>query len=575
MKLKRRQLLSALAAVGVGGAAVVSGNGFYRSHLADQPRAIVKPAGKGAYNVLFVLSDQERSWDQLPADFIERHCPNRAWLRANAVEVKHANTTAQLCSMARSTIYTGAHAPHTGVWENTPLPYAEGLHRDIPTLGSVFQDGGYLTAYTGKWHLTHMRSPSAGADPVDSQKLVKSYGFHEALLDGEVDGAYAGLDTDEAIARRAVNFMQRHRASAQPWMLAVNLVNPHDIMYYTASDAMTQSRVTQFPDHSARPPSTPLYQQDLGYEVFGTWGPATRGGKPLAVQEYSKTMDEALGHMPYEDMAVAREFQNYYLNCIRDCDQRLGLVLEGLRSSGQMERTIVVFTSDHGEFLGAHGLRGKGSSIYREASEVPLFILHPDGRKGVASQALFSAADLIPTLLGLAGLDSQAYLAQLPHLAGYDLSALASAPDQKTARDKAGALAYWTGLTFLDHQNVRRFDAIQKRPPGIKQLAMLGMIRDSVATQRGAMRGLITPQYKFARYFRPVEHHTPTDWVSLTTRNDLELYDLQSDPKEITNLANLPAHRDTMLRLNTQLNALIAREIGVDDGHFLPAYMLA
>lgn len=571
MNLKRRHLIGAAAAVGVGGAGV----GVYQSRFADLPRADVKPVQRGAYNVLFVLTDQERSWDQLPADFIDRHCPNRAWLRAHAVEVKHANTTSQLCSMARATIYTGVHAPFTGVWENTPLPYAEGLRRDVPTMGSVFQDGGYLTGYAGKWHLTHMQSPSAGADPLRSRQLVQSYGFDEALLDGEVDGAYAGMSTDEAIARRAVDFMQRHRNAPQPWMLAVNLVNPHDIMYYTASEDMTRSRVTQFPDQSARPPDTPLYQQDLGYEVFGTWGPATRGGKPRAVQEFSRTMDEALGHMPYDDPAVAREFQNYYLNCIRDCDRQLGLVLDGLRKSGQLQRTIVVFTADHGEFLGAHGLRGKGSSIYREASEVPLFILHPDGRKGVTSPSLFSAADLIPTLLGLAGLSADDYLAQLPHMAGFDLSSLATAPDRPTARDKAGVLAYWTGLTFLDHRNVRRFDDIQKRAPGVKQLAMLGMIREAVATQRGAMRGLITPRYKFARYFKPVEHHVPTTWEMLSSRNDVELYDLQNDPREITNLANHADQRDNLVRLNAQLNTLIAREIGADDGRFLPVYMRA
>ena len=545
----------------------------YQRNYAELPRATVKPAARDAYNVLFVLTDQERSWDQLPADFIDRHCPNRAWLRANAVEVKHANTTSQLCSMARATIYTGVHAPYTGVWENTPLPYAEGLRRDVPTLGSVFQDGGYRTGYVGKWHLTHMMSPAAGADPVRSRQLVQSYGFDEALLDGEVDGAYAGMDTDEAIARRATDFMQRQRNATRPWMLAVNLVNPHDIMYYTASDQMTKSRVTQFPDRSARPPQTAFYQQDLGYEVFGTWGPATRGDKPRAVQEFSRTMEEALGHMPYDDMAVAREFQNYYLNCIRDCDRQLGVVLDGLRSSGQLQRTIVVFTADHGEFLGAHGLRGKGSSIYREASEVPLFILHPDGRKGVTSASLFSAADLIPTLLGLAGLEAGHYLEQLPHMAGFDLSSLASTPEQQTARDKAGVLAYWTGLTFLDHSNVRRFDDIQKRPMGIKQIAMLDMLRESVATQRGAMRGLITPRYKFARYFKPVQHNTPGTWDALTAHNDLELYDLQADPREITNLATNAAYRDTLLGLNNQLNTLIAREIGADDGRFLPIYL--
>jgi arylsulfatase A-like enzyme len=571
MKLNRRTLLGTTAVLGAPGIGLAANQARGR----EMPRVDVKPVSKPAHNILFILTDQERSWDQLPADFIERHCPNRAWLRNRALEIQHANTTSQLCSMARATIYTGVHAPHTGVWENTPLPYSEGLRRDVPTLGSVFQDGGYLTGYAGKWHLTHMLNETVAARPEQVQPLVRSFGFDEALLDGEADGAYAGRDLDETIARRAVDFMQRHSDSRKPWMLAVNLVNPHDVMYYTAGDAMTQSRVTQFPDQSARPPTSPLYQQDLGYPVFGTWGPNTRGGKPRAVQEFSRTMDETLGHMPYDNEGVAREFQNYYLNCIRDCDRQLGIVLDGLRKSGQLDRTIIVFTSDHGEFLGAHGLRGKGSSIYREASEVPLLIVHPDAKAVRTSQALFSAADLMPTLLGLAGLDTKVYLEQLPRLAGFDLSSLVTHPNLTGARDEAGILAYWTGLTFLSHENVRRFDNIQKRPPGIRHVAMLQMMRETIRKQRGAMRGLITPRYKFARYFKPTEHNTPLSWESLVAANDIELYDLQTDPREIHNLAENPAHRDTVMRLNHQLNARISREIGIDDGRFLPIYMRA
>ena len=181
----------------------------------------------------------------------------------------------------------------------------------------------------------------------------------------------------------------------------------------------------------------------------------------------------------------------------------------------------------------------------------------------------------MPTLLGLAGLDTRTYLEQLPKLAGFDLSELVGQPAVAGARDEAGILAYWTGLTFLNHENVRRFDNIQKRPPGIRQVAMLQMMRETIREQRGAMRGLITPRYKFARYFKPAEHNSPQSWASLVAANDIELYDLQADPREIRNLAEDAAQRETVMRLNAQLNARIAREIGVDDGRFLPVYMRA
>lgn len=568
--MKRRHLLAGMAA-----ATTVGAGGLATSRLAasTQPRAELRPATGQGLNVLLIVTDQERSWAQLPAGFIERHCPHRSWLRSQGVVVTGANTTTQLCSMARGTIYTGTHAPNNGLWENTPLPYSGGLRRDVPTLGTVFQDAGYRTGYAGKWHLTHMKTVREMPDAERIEKEVRSFGFDEVGLRGESDGANAGLENDAAAAADASGFIRRNTEGQRPWMLAVNLTNPHDIMYYTAGDAMTRSRVTMFPDASARPPASGLYQQDLGYPVFGHWSDASLAQRPNAVKAYNDTWNATMGTLPMDDEAVAREFQNYYLNCMRDCDRHIGTVLEALRQSGQLERTVIVFTSDHGEYLGAHGMRGKGSSIYREASEVPLILIHPEGRKAQQAAALFSPVDLIPTLLGLAGLDSRHAKQQLPQLAGVDQSALAFAPQEPGARAHSGVLGYWTSLTFLTPDNVRRFEAIRHRAMPMRGIEMLQMIRDSVGQYRGAMRGLVTERYKFARYFSPLEHHLPQSWEELSARNDFELYDLASDPAELRNIAQEPQHRQTVERMNAGLNRLITQEIGQDDGSFLPFYM--
>jgi hypothetical protein len=99
MKLSRRAWLGAAATTGAAGLAWHA----LGKPPAELPRARVKPVARPAFNVLFILTDQERSWAQLPAGFIERHCPHRHWLRQRAVEVTRANTTSQLCSMARGT----------------------------------------------------------------------------------------------------------------------------------------------------------------------------------------------------------------------------------------------------------------------------------------------------------------------------------------------------------------------------------------------------------------------------------------------------------------------------------------
>ncbi|MFN4231374.1 MAG: hypothetical protein ACK4F3_16090, partial [Parvibaculum sp.] len=90
-------------------------------------------------------------------------------------------------------------------------------------------------------------------------------------------------------------------------------------------------------------------------------------------------------------------------------------------------------------------------------------------------------------------------------------------------------------------------------------------------SNRALFRGIFDGRYKFARYFGLGEHHTPKDWETLIAHNDLELYDTQSDPDEIVNLAHEPEdHRAVIERLNAKMNDAIAIEVGIDDGSEFP-----
>jgi arylsulfatase A-like enzyme len=561
MDLTRRQWMAVSALTAAGASAA-----YWASHR-PKPR----PHGRfgnpktDALNVLLVVSDQERSWQHYPSDFIDRHTPARAWLRDNGVSFTQAHTPTPICSTARGVIYSGQHSPNNMLWDNVPFPLASPLRPDIPTLGSLFGDAGYTTGYAGKWHISHLANSgqSPGAE-------IQSYGFMETEVAGELDGPHMGYLHDRHTVETALRFINRNRGGSKPWFQAVNLVNPHDIMYYTAGDTMTQSRVSRFPDASARPPRDPLYAEDLGYALTENFGPATFGQRPKAVREYGLTFEASMGAMPYGNDDAGRDMQNYYWNCTRDCDRHLKSLIDGLRASGELERTVIVFVADHGELLGVHGLRGKGTAPLREAVNVPLVVVHPDGARGVTSNALVSHVDLTPTLLAFAGVKPEVLRAQFPELHGRDFSELVATPNDQGPRAGDGLLFHWTSFAFLDHRSVARFSAALERNPVSKFAELTSILRDA-SHERGLMRGSTNGRYKFARYFSPRNSVQPHDWDNLVKDSDFELYDLQSDPGETINLAAEPLrHRDTILTMNALTNSLAASEIGADDGAYLP-----
>jgi arylsulfatase len=207
-------------------------------------------------------------------------------------------------------------------------------------------------------------------------------------------------------------------------------------------------------------------------------------------------------------------------------------------------------TADHGERGGAHGgMLGKGADIYKETVRVPLIVRHPDVRGGL-TDALAAGVDLAPTLLGFAGLSDTERAQRYPDLHGVNFGAAIADARARTARDERGIL--------FDYGT-----------PGGGPLTADGPAPGD--RPRSLIRGVFDGRYKFGRYFKISEHHEPRDWETLIAHNDLELYDTQTDPDEIVNLAFKPDEQKTrILELNAKVNALIDSEIGVDNGSMYP-----
>lgn len=519
----------------------------------------VQTSGSGgrAPNILLITSDEERYALPQPTGF---GLPARERLHERGVTFDRYYVASAQCSSSRSVIYTGRHMPITEIYDNDNMPYIRPLDPALGTLGTMLRAAGYHCAYQGKWHLS--RAYKDPADPRPSTDALEPYGFSEFNDWGDLDGgAWAGLKLDPVIAGQAVKWL-RNRAPVvgleQPWFLAVNFVNPHDVMSYDYGGR----RLVAPPPNLAeamvvRPPAdVPLYSKVWDLEVPVTVGDDLSGAAP-AVREYAAAMETMFGPVP--DEHAWRLGLNFYLNCTRDVDRSIDVVLDALVASGQADRTVVIFTSDHGEMAGSHGLRQKGNLVYDENFHVPLIVSHPDLAGGARSDALGSAIDLAPTLLDIAGVDRAAVAERFPDLHG---RSLLPALTGEHVRD--GVLTAVEIVTTLDDGFWRSLG----QPDG-PQRVQAGSLRPDW-TKRGFLRGFTDDRYTFGRYFSALEPNRPRTLERLFDDNDVVLYDRHTDPHEQTNLAYDPTHRALVADLLMRLEALIDAEIGADTRAWVP-----
>ena len=521
-------------------------------------------------NILMVLTDQEQSLASWPEGLLEKLPAHRELLeRGLLVENYHVQTTP--CSPSRSTIFSGHHTQKTGVYQNTDTPPNPVFADSMPTLGTMLRAAGYYTSYKGKWHLAQINKERdwnqvpRGLYP-NTKDAMERYGFHDYGFDGESvgltwDGFRSDAFTAADVGRAIFDFARLDKAEGKPWFQVAGLVNPHDIMFYDATGHQGQDRL--HPDLLAplrREPADPIYETDNGFPLPESFYKDDLSTKPEAHSGIVRQTDSFYGQIKRDDEASWKRFVNYYYNCIRDVDRRLGEILWALKASGQMGNTIIIYTSDHGERAAAHGMHQKAGTIYREEVNVPMIIVHPDYPGGRRAKRLMSAIDIAPTLMGFAGMTHEEIEAQFPGLPGIDLSGMIADPSAPSERDRRGhlfdyAVAYmWEPL-----------GAFANYPKGVN-----GLDKVFDMSKRRLHRGVHDGRWKFARYFAPSQHHVPTDWEMLSRLNDLELYDTDADPHELVNLALNPAQRDNVMRLNAMVNELVAIEVGRDDGSEYP-----
>lgn len=569
-----------LKGVGAGTIAATAGGDILTGSVlspasAASPSPAVAPGGP--YNVLFILVDQQRHFrpGELPVGF---RLPAHERLRKAGTTFTNHRINSCVCTSSRSVIYTGQHIQQTKMFDNTNFPWITSMSTDIPTLGDMLREAGYYTAYKGKWHLTKEFEEvnKLGSPTKIFTAEMEAYGFSDYFGVGDIIAhTQGGYLHDGIIAASGGSWLRGKgrelAAQKKPWFLAVNLVNPHDVMFYDTDAPGTPVRPQPGLAPIARDPVDPLYSVQWQFDLPATHRqPLDQPGRPKAHADFIRSHDAVVVPIDPADDSRWKRRHNYYLNCLRDVDRNIATLLDELEASGQADRTIIVMTADHGDIDGAHFLHAKGATAYREQNNVPLIIVHPAYQGGRETRALTSHLDLAPTLVAMSGVPDERKAMIVRPLKGKDLSPVLANPTIAGVNAlHDGVLFNFNMLAYLDGDFAyRAIDFVHKGGKG-NQLKEAGIVPD--LRKRGAIRSVFDGRYVYTRYFSPKQHNRPTSLEQIRAFNDVELYDTQADSLETKNLgAGDRPKSDLLLAMNDKLNRLIDAEVGEDRGAMLP-----
>ena len=461
------------------------------------------PPRQRSPNVVLIISDQQRA-DTMPGvRAAEVATPHLAWLAAQGTLFHNAYCVTPICSPARAALLSGLYPHTTGMVSNhQERPISNELHLspDVQLLADYLQPLGYACAYSGKWHL------GTGGDRrgfTDSVTRASDYDVdgpeqNDILRFAErvgvtLGGKQGGYDADPVRydrrtqvgasllplahhpsvihARAAARFIQQMAESEQPFCLVYSCYEPH-------------------------PPFVSPRPFDRMYDPATMPLPETRRdrvGPRLLRHRADRGLKPALG-----DDDLRAMWAGYY-GAVSYVDHLVGTILAALIETEQFDDTLFIFTSDHGELLGSHGLLYKGAVLYEELVNIPLLIRPPGGLATAhQTERLVTHVDLVPTILGWCG-------APLPaELQGTDIRALATGGDEPV---HAGIALEYHSCNWGE------------RP--------------------APLRGWRTEAWKYVE----------------TIGGDDELYDLRHDPLERDNVSDRPAAADARRQMQAALAA--------------------
>jgi len=462
-------------------------------------------------NVLLILTDEQSLWTlsryggELPGT------PHIDSIGKRGATFRNFFVTSAVCTPSRGCLMTGRFPHANGAFHND-LP----LHPDEFTLGHLFSNAGYETGYAGKWHLDGKNNPTWPDWIPDSRcfgfrdhrwmfnqghwkriverpknwpesrsQAVVSPDFDENIVerdvsdrttwvsaqaDGEPDLSYLtsapGEYFTEWLTDKAIAFIERPRLN--PFFYVLSFPDPH--MPFSVEEPYA----SMFPPSTMKPPAT-FRQKDLPQ-----WASKAR-------DTYMK-WEGVTGIDDPRREAIFRERKSQYLGMVKCIDDNVGRLLETLRARGLLENTLIVFTSDHGEYMGEHGLYFK-NLLYEPAHHVGTMMCWPNHiAAGTWIDQCVANVDMLPTLAGLLGLKTSG------REQGRDFSSLLR-----------GDASHWEDIAFIHKDNF-------------------------------SQSGVFTEQWE----------------LGLARDGDSVLFDRKNDPEQVHNLYRDPAYSAVVKKLTAR-----------------------
>ncbi len=391
-------------------------------------------------NILIITTDQQRTDSLSCYGSTFTDTPNLDQLAVEGVCLDRAYCTNPVCTPARASIFTGKYVSRHGAW-NVGMNVPE----DEPMISHRLRDVGYRTHYIGKAHFQpfgaspeqsietrnnnnrfpDFNGPYYGFETVElalghatygiaghygewvktqvTEETFESYSKARRLSQTGFGGGAHDWDiplkyhNSVWTADRTIDFLKKHDAD-QPFLLAVGFQDPHHPHCVpTEFEERVDPNEVPLPDYvegelEDKPPHFMAARcgELSKLETRGKFAMAGQGGGA----DFRKVSEKD-----------ARLGRAYYYNMVKIIDQQIGRIMECLDTYGLCENTLVLFTTDHGELLGDHGLWMKGPFHYEQLVRVPTIIRYPAAiPPGQRSNALFSHADIVPTVLAAAGL---------------------------------------------------------------------------------------------------------------------------------------------------------------------------